>query len=120
MPRLSPIDPGEKDRAILIQQRTVAHSGTSRFPVETWSTLAARVYAAKYDNGGREEMRSGEMSSRGDVRWEIGYRSDMDPELVTVTADRRLVYQSRTYDIVAANMIGRRDGIELWTVAKVG
>jgi hypothetical protein len=43
----------------------------------------------------------------------------MDPDLLDVPKRRRLVYKGRTYDIVAAGQIGRNEGVELLTLAKV-
>ena len=47
----------------------------------------------------------------------MSYIASMDPELVDVPKLRRLVYQGRTYEIVHAAMIGRREGIEFLTIA---
>ncbi len=117
MPRRAPIDAGEKNRQIVIQRRTTA-AGTSRYPVESWTTLAT-VWAAKYDIGGREQTLGGggTLSARADARFEITYRADMDPDVIAVPADRRIVLNGRAWDITAANLIGQRDGIELLVVA---
>jgi ribosomal protein S5 len=41
----------------------------------------------------------------------------MDPDLVDVQKERRLVVSGRIFDIRAATTIGRRRGIELVTLA---
>lgn len=115
------MEPGQRDRRVTIQQRPAADaSETSGFPVDgPWTTLVS-CDMAKFDVGGRERFQSAQTSAAYDTRWEMEYRADMDPELVDVAKLRRLVYAGRTYDIVAASQIGRRDGVEITTLAKVG
>lgn len=119
MARAFPIDPGERDRRVTIQQRPSADavdgSGTPT-EVGEWTELS-KAYAAKFDVRGEERMQAQQLAAKYDTRWQIGYRADMDPEQVDVPKLRRLQYQGRTYDIVDAQMIGRRDGIELMTIA---
>jgi head-tail adaptor len=117
MPRSTPMDAGERDRYITLQQLTES-TGTSGFPVESWTTLIG-VFAKKIDVGGRERftMAAGQMSAPFDARWEIPFVTSMDPDAIDVPKKRRLVYQGRVHDIVAAAEIGRRQGIELVTTA---
>ena len=110
-----PMEPGERDRAVTVQQLT-ASKGPSGFPVETWTTLAAPVWMRKLDLQQRERITAEQLSAKGDTQWEMGYRADMDPELVDVERTRRLLYQGRIYDITDASQIGRREGIELLTI----
>jgi SPP1 family predicted phage head-tail adaptor len=118
MARKTPIDAGERDRQVTLQELTES-VGTSRFPVEAWSTLAT-VFARREDIGGRERFTMNQTSAPFDCKWEIPYLTDMDPDEIDVPKKRRLVYKSRTYDIVAAAMIGRYEGIELLTLARNG
>jgi SPP1 family predicted phage head-tail adaptor len=111
------MEPGERDRAVVIQQVTDS-IGSAGSPVETWTTLDAQVWMRKLDASQAERFRAAQLSAPFDTQWEMGYRDDMDPELVDVTKVRRLVYQGRVYDIVSASQIGRREGIELLTLAK--
>ncbi|MDH5244809.1 MAG: head-tail adaptor protein [Betaproteobacteria bacterium] len=90
--------------------------GASGFPVETWATLRTE-WMGKQDVRGRERLVNGQNAAAFDCRWDVGYSPALDPETVDVTKTRRLVYQGRVYDIVAAVMLGRRDGIELMTLA---
>lgn len=113
-----PLEPGARDRSVTVQQLTEG-TGSSGFPTSSWTTLAT-VWMQKQDMRARERYEFGQLSASADTRWEMGYRTDMDPELVDVAKVRRLVYQGRIYDIVEASVIGRRDGIELVTLAKVG
>jgi hypothetical protein len=46
------------------------------------------------------------------------YRADMDPELIDVPKKRRLKFQGRVHNIVHAEHVGRKDGIELTTSAQ--
>jgi head-tail adaptor len=119
--RSTPLDAGERDRAVTVQQLTDS-TGTSGFPVETWTTLASPVWMRKLDLGIRERFMTAQLAAAVDTQWEMGYRADMDPELVDVTKVRRLVYQGRIHDITSADEIGRREGISLLTIAgaKVG
>jgi hypothetical protein len=41
----------------------------------------------------------------------------MDPDLVDVPKLRRVLFHGRIHDIVAANQIGMREGVELLTLA---
>lgn len=113
----TPMDPGVRDRRVTIQQKTDS-AGSSGFPVETWSELDT-VWAYRDDQSGSEVFRASQLSARGTARWEIGYRADMDPDLVDVPRTRRLVFHGRAHDIVAASHIGRGDGVELTTLAKL-
>lgn len=117
MARVGPMSSSERDRYVTIQQLTES-AGSSGYPVETWTTLV-NAWMSKRDVSGRERFAAGQISAPFDSRWEMNYRGDMDPELVNVAKLRRLNYQGRTYDIVAASQIGRRAGIELLTLAKM-
>src|SRR4051812_16186218 len=100
-----PLEPGERDRAVTLQTLTES-VGTTGFPVETWATLATPVWMRKLDASQRERFMAAQISAPIDTQWEMGYREDMDPELVDVTKSRRLLYQSRVYDIVSAQLLG--------------
>lgn len=114
--------PGARDRVITIQQRsaTDAVDATSGEPVETWSTLVANMPAAKVDVSGWERFQGQQLSARFDQRWVINYRADMDQALVDVPKLRRIVVDGRTHEIVHSQEIGRREGIELLTLAASG
>ena len=118
--RWTPMEAGERDWIVTIEQVTDSTDASSGEPIETWTTLVASMPAAKFDLQGYERQQVNQLSARYDTRWELNYRLDMDPDLVDVARTRRLVCRGRTHDIVAASMIGRREGIELHTLAKVG
>lgn len=108
---------GGRDRWITIQQNTET-IGASRFPVESWSTLR-QVWASKREASGNERFVANQISAPYDVVWEIPYSADMDPNdpTVKVTKNRRVVFQGRVHDIVAAKEIGRRRVILLETLS---
>lgn len=115
------MDAGDRDRSITLQQRPAADAKAgSGFPIETWTTLVASMPASKVDTGGNESFRASQVSAAFDTRWVINYRTDMDPELLDVPKLRRVLYQGRVHDIVVANHIGRREGVELLTLAASG
>jgi head-tail adaptor len=107
-----PMDPGQRDRPVTIQQLTESVSA-SGFPSETWTTLASVVWMSKNDVAGDEKFAADRLSAVGRTRWEMGYRADMDPDVLDVPKLRRLLYQGRYYDIVSASQIGRKEGLEL-------
>lgn len=112
-----PMEPGERDRGVRIEQLTES-TAASGLPKETWTTLAALVWMRILDVKGRERFTGQQLAPQLETQFEMGYRTDMDPETVNVPKRRRLVYQNRTFDITSASMIGRREGIELMTIAQ--
>lgn len=116
----APMEPGERDWVITIQSRPLAdEADDSGAPIETWTDLVT-MPAAKYDVSGQEKFAAQQLSASYDTRWEINYRADMDPELLQVAKFRRILHRGRVHDIVDASLIGRREGIKLMTLAKVG
>lgn len=116
-----PIEPGNRDRAVNIQQADES-TGTSGLPREEWYALVSNVWMSKQDLRGTERWNTDQIAAKFDSIFQMGYRPDMDPELVDVPKLRRLVYQDRIYEIVSATLIGRREGVQLATIAsaKVG
>jgi SPP1 family predicted phage head-tail adaptor len=106
---------GARDRFITVQAMTEG-VGASRRPVESWDDLM-QVWATKTDMGGRERLMADQLSAPYDTKWEIPYSPDIDPELVDMRKSRRLVVSGRVHDIVSAQEIGRRRGVEVLTLA---
>lgn len=106
---------GARDRLITVQQLTETLA-PSRFPVSTWSDLSS-VWAHKEDIGGRERVAQDQTSAPYDTKWTLPYSADWDPELVDVRKARRLLVQGRVHDIVAAAEVGRKAGVEVWTLS---
>ena len=111
---------GRRDRLITIEERPVTDAVDSEFaPVDgPWTTLVDNLPAAKEESSGRERFVANQVSAPYDTRWEINYRPDMDPDLLDVTKLRRLIFNSRIHDIVYASEVGRRRGVELYTLAR--
>lgn len=105
---------GRLDREVTIQELTEATSG---FPTETWTDLEADVWMAKEDLRGNERFLASQNAAHFDTRWTLHWRDDMDPDYVNVPKTRRLLYRGRVYDIVQAVELGRREGIQLFTIA---
>lgn len=116
--RAHPMEAGERDRLIQLVPQ-VESIGPSRFPVMTDGT-AISIYASRSDVSGRERLVADQLTAPYTARWEVNYRADIDPELVNVPKTFVLVYQGRRHDITAASMIGRREGVELLTLARGG
>jgi len=113
-----PMEAGERNRYVVIQQLTETIPD-SNYPMETWTTLAT-VWMRKMDATGTERFTAAQLAAAFETQWEMGYRGDMDPEQVDVPKRRRLRYHDRIYDITQASVIGRREGIELLTIAGSG
>lgn len=112
-----PFEPGQRTRRVTVQFRRDGQS-TSSFPVDNWDVVRSAVIPmAREDVSGTEADRGHQAQSAYQTRWYLAYRCDMDPELVDVTKDRRLVWQTRVHDIVSGVVVGMRDAIELRTVA---
>jgi head-tail adaptor len=120
MPRaLTPAaDTGQRDRFVTIEQLTESVAD-SQYPVETWATLST-AWMYKRDASMTERFKAAQVSAAFDTQWEMDYRGEMDPDRVDVPKTRRLRYLDRVYDITGARVIGRREGIELLTLAASG
>ena len=108
---LRDIEPGQRDRTVTIL--TVAASAPG-FPTDTTDTLCTVQMARKY-LGAAERAQAFGIEAGYDARWVMAYRRDMDPDEVDVPKVRRLLVGTRHHDIVAAEVLGRRDGIVLTT-----
>ena len=105
---------GTLDREVTIEAMSEAASG---YPVESWHVLDALVWMSKQDLRGNERFLASQVSATFDTKWTMQWRDDMDPDAYDVTKTRRLLYRGRTFDIVQAVEIGRREGIVLMTIA---
>lgn len=105
---------GQRNRLVTIQALTES-VGASEFPIEAWVTLIVAMPASRVDIRSNEALQVGQVAASQQTRWEMHYRPDMDPELVDVPGTRRLLYQGRVQDIMAASVIGLREGLELIT-----
>lgn len=104
---------GQRDCLVTIQSKTPATSG---YPVETWATLGTE-WMSKIDQTGVEQFSAGQLSAATTTIFDMPYRADMDPDLVDVPGERRLVYRGRAYDVTAATTLRRGLLIRLITLA---
>lgn len=115
---------GKRDRIVTLQERPITDAVDSEgAPTDVeadvpWTNLVENIPASKEESSGRERFVANQTSAPYDTTWVINYRADMDPELVDVAKLRRIVVQGRVHDIVYASEIGRRRGIEIYTLAK--
>jgi head-tail adaptor len=120
-----PMEAGERNCKVEIQQLADGDpTGGSGAPVERWTTLATvwmkrmAIDPIRADYG--EKYLHNQVVAQPQQFWEMGYRADMDPLDINVPKKRRLVYRSREYNIVAADVIGSREGLELITISLGG
>jgi head-tail adaptor len=106
---------GELIHEVTIQQST-DEVGSSQYPVEGWKTLCP-AWMSREILRGSESMQAGQPSASLVTRWVFRYLEDMDPDLVDVPKDRRLLYQGRSYEIVDAGVTGRRESLWVTTIA---
>lgn len=100
-------------------QALAESTADSGFPGEDWPTLCL-AWMSQAPGRGQERYAAGQLSASAETRWQMRWVPSMDPDSVDVAKKRRLLYQGRVHDITSASMIGRREGIELLTLAKVG
>lgn len=109
------LEAGRRDQWVTIEALTPAGTG-SGFPGGSWAALAV-VAMSRRGVAAAERQRLEQPAAYLTDVWTAPYRPDCDPDLVDVPARRRLVYRGRVFDITAASVIGRRQGIELETLA---
>lgn len=104
-------DPGELDRRITIETRTVVKDGTYGSQIETWTPaahdIAAKVLesstAAGLGAGVAESVATYARPTRIWVRWRAGVTRET----------HRVRYQGRLLRIIGTAELGRRAGLEL-------
>jgi head-tail adaptor len=112
-----PVGAGARDRWVTIQARPDDATAASGFPIDgAWTDLAT-VAMAREEVDALEVARANEERARATTRWETAYRADCDPERIDIPKLRRLLYRDRTYDIIAALRIGRRQAVVFMTEA---
>ena len=111
------LDPGQRDRWVVIQSRPETEEvDAAGFPSPTWTELCG-MWAERRQPSAAEVFKSNQKSASAIVIFEVNYRADLDPELVDVPKLRRVLYQTRIHDVIAADVVGRRDGIRLTTLS---
>lgn len=93
------MNPGRLDRKVTIQARTASRDDEGS-PVVSYATEAT-VPCERVQMTGSEARRSAAVRADVNLTLRIRFRS-------TLTEQHRLVFEGRTYDIVAINEEGRR------------
>jgi head-tail adaptor len=111
---------GQRDLLITIE-RLVEIDPDSDFPTEDWKQ-PFQLWASREYVSLEERAQSAQLMASAVVRWEVPYTEALDPDAIDVSNKRRVVYQARVYNIIAAEMRPRSEGrsIVLTTQAKVG
>ena len=113
MSRPQPVSIGDRDVLVTVEG-AVEETAPTGFVVETFAPLARPVWARREATGGSGEPYSADQLSEREVRiWTLPYRTDLDPDLVDVCKLRRLTYAGKVFDIVAAEVVGRRSQIRV-------
>lgn len=104
---------GKLDRWVTLERFTATTDTGSGEEIRTWSTLAT-VRASKRDVSDSERVASAEVSAevgtRFQIRWSTAW-SGLNPK-------DRLQCEGRAYSIVAVKELGRREGLEISTIAR--
>lgn len=110
---------GELVHPVTIQQLTDGVDGSGA-PAEAWATLTDAWMGRRQARSGRgeERFRADQLSAGTVIEWTMRYVASMDPDLVDVPKTRRLLYQGRSYDIIAAENLDRQVGIVIRTLSR--
>ena len=102
---------GQLDRQVELQAKTVSQDDHGE-EIETWTGIAT-IWAGRKDLRGKEFFAAKQLSAEIACRWHVRYRNDITPDA------SRLVYEGNIYDVLAVIELGRREGLELMTDARV-
>lgn len=103
---------GELDRRITIQRALITRDAFNA-EVETWTDLCT-VWAKYEPVRDGEKFRAGERAADLSARFTIRHSS----QVADINGRDRLIFENRTHQIINHKEIGRREGIELTTVAR--
>lgn len=102
---------GKLDRRVTIRRMTGTTTNEFNEPVEVWADVAT-VWAQQRPNRGSERFAAEQQAGTAVMTFHIRYRSD-------VSAMDRLIYEGRSYEIVAPpREIGRRVVTEIDAIAR--
>ena len=111
---------GRLDRKVTIQRKTVTRSPSGQ-PIETWSPLIARRWAALLPLRGDERFTAPQYAAREQVQFELRYASDV----AGVTPLDRVVYPAPAiaerdiYDVLAVHEVGRKRALRIVAARRV-
>ena len=103
---------GARDRLITLQRKTFTLDGFGG-EVVTWSTICQR-WASSLPVRDSERFGNSEAISTITHRFQILW----DATAAQIDPTYRVLFDNRTYDVVAVKEIGRRDGIEISATAR--
>ncbi len=98
------------DRRVTLERATItldAFGGET----QTWATLA-EIWAQAMPVSDGEKWRAAEVSATISTRFRIRWRAGLK-------VTDRLIYDGRVFDIVGIKELGRREGLEITTSARV-
>lgn len=104
---------GKLDRRVTIERATTVQDAGSGQEVPTWHAFPP-VSASWRRASARETLASAEVAAAVSDVFEIRWT----PNLADLNAKDRLIYDGRTYDIVEATEINRREGIRIAAIAR--
>lgn len=114
------INVGDLVHRVLIQQREDVPVDDSGAPTDGgWTKLqyAQMSRAERRSDRVGEHFTGGQLSAQIVTQWTMRYLCEMDPDLHDVHKDRRLVYHGRAYDIVGVEVMDRKVGLVIRTIA---
>jgi SPP1 family predicted phage head-tail adaptor len=100
---------GRMDRLVVLQAVTETRSASGAV-TQAWATLAT-VWAQLVSSRGSERLEAAGEQARQTRIWRIRHRTD-------ITNKHRLTYDGTVHEILSITEIGRREGLELQTVAR--
>lgn len=104
--------PGDLDRRITIQRVSVTQDDYNN-DVEAWEDVCT-VWASYEPLSDGERLRAGERAAEASARFQIRHSR----QVADVSARDRLLFRCTVYQITHTKEIGRREGIELTTIAR--
>lgn len=110
---------GKRDRRVVLVP-LVDTTDSSGFPIPDDSTPTIAVWVSKDDISGRERILMDQESAPYDSSFVLPFLDAYNPNTVNVPKVFALEYEGRRYDIVNAAEIGRRNGVEILTLARQG
>lgn len=103
---------GKLDRRIQIQRATITQNDFGE-EVHAWGQIA-EVWAGVTPVSDTERFRGSQVGAEITTRFVVRYSG----QARDVTAEDRIVYEGRVFDLVGIKELGRREGYEISAIAK--
>ncbi len=107
------MEPGLRNRRVVIQRATVTQDLGSGENIETWATYATE-FAEMLPLSDSERVKAAEVSAEITTRFRVAWKSSIS----TVNPKDRLTFDGKTWDIWGVKEIGFREGIEITAAAR--